>query len=240
MSETLFRLTRVRRRLGEGFLLDIDDLSIGQGEVTALVGPTGAGKTTLLRLLTGLERPDEGSIHLNGAPLNGGSPLAMFRDIAMVHQRPILIAGSVTDNIAYGMRARRRASAAAVGDMLKRLGLDRLAAQEARTLSGGQTQLVGLARALVLQPKVLLLDEPTANLDPAHVGLVESVIGEAQSRRKMTVVWATHNLFQARRVSTQAILILNGRVVEVGDNETFFASPKDARTAAFVEGKMVY
>jgi tungstate transport system ATP-binding protein len=87
---------------------------------------------------------------------------------------------------------------------------------------------------------VLLLDEPTANLDPAHVAHVERVIAETQAVRSMTVVWATHNMFQARRVSQRVALLLNGRVVEVAENKAFFESPNDSRTAAFVHGKMVY
>ncbi|MCH8147419.1 MAG: ATP-binding cassette domain-containing protein, partial [Planctomycetes bacterium] len=107
-------------------------------------------------------------------------------------------------------------------------------------LSGGQTQLVCLARALVASPDVLLLDEPTANLDPAHVALVEETIREVQRQRGLTVVWATHNLFQVRRVADRVALMLDGQLVEVAATEPFFESPKDSRTADFVQGKMVY
>jgi tungstate transport system ATP-binding protein len=190
--------------------------------------------------LTGLEYPDEGVIQFNGAALDRGSSPSLLRDITMVHQRPILITGSVETNVAFGLRARRRASDSKVNDVLSRLELGRMARHDARTLSGGQMQLVALARALVLEPEVLLLDEPTANLDPAYVALVENVIGETQALRGMTVVWATHNLFQARRVSQRVTLLLDGHVVEVAENTTFFASPNDSRTAAFIQGKMVY
>ena len=204
------------------------------------MGPTGAGKTTLLRLLTGLEHPNEGTIQFNGSPIDSGSPLHLLRDITMVHQRPILIAGSVEDNVAYGFVRRCRRVRIQNKGYAEAAWPRSITRQDARSLSGGQVQLVVLAQALVLDPKVLLLDEPTANLDPAYVGLVETVIGEIQASRKMTVVWATHNLFQARRVSHEVILMLNGNIVEVGDNAAFFANPKDSRTAAFIEGKMVY
>ncbi|NOX52856.1 MAG: phosphate ABC transporter ATP-binding protein, partial [Planctomycetes bacterium] len=101
-------------------------------------------------------------------------------------------------------------------------------------------QLVALARALVLEPDLLLLDEPTANLDPAHVALVEEAIAEDHQRRGTTVVWATHNLFQARRVAERVGLLLNGQLIEVASTQTFFDAPSDPRTADFVQGKMVY
>ena len=240
MNDASFQLNKVCRRLGDSFRLRIDDLTVRRGEVFALLGPTGAGNTTLMRLLTGLEYPDEGVIQLNGTALDRTSPLSCLRDITMVHQRPILLNGSVEANVAYGLRARRRAADSKVKDVLNRLELGRLAGHDARLLSGGQMQLVALARALVLEPEVLLLDEPTANLDPAYVALVEKVIGESQAMRGMTVVWATHNLFQARRVSHWVTLLLDGGVVEVAENAAFFATPNDPRTVAFIQGKMVY
>ena len=124
--------------------------------------------------------------------------------------------------------------------MLERLGLRRLVKQDARTLSGGQLQLLAIGRALVVEPEVLLLDEPTAHLDPANVALVEDVIQEQKQRLGMTVVWATHNLFQARRMASRVALLLSGRLIEVADRKTFFDSPSDERTTAFVQGKMVY
>jgi tungstate transport system ATP-binding protein len=240
MNDALFRLSGVSRQLGEVFRLRVDDLTIQRGEVFALLGPTGAGKTTLLRLLTGLQRPDAGMIQFKDALLANGSPLSLLRSITMVHQRPILLSGSVESNVEYGLRARGDRSGLKARHVLDRLELGRVARQDARSLSGGQIQLVALARALAPQPEVLLLDEPTANLDPAYVALVEKVIAETQAERGMTVVWATHNLFQARRVSRRLALLLNGEIVEVAGKETFFDGPGDARTAAFVQGKMVY
>ena len=239
MTIAAFRLNRVCRRLSDRFRLSIEDLTVRQGEVFALLGPTGAGKTTLMRLMTGLEYPDEGALQFNGVRLDRGAPLSRLRDISMVHQRPILVSGSVEANVAYGLRVRRCASDAKVEDVLNRLELGHLAGHDVRSLSGGQVQLVALARALVLEPAVMLLDEPTANLDPAYVALVENVIVKTQAVQGMTVVWATHNLFQARRVSQWVTLLLDGHVVEVAETTDFFASPQDSRTVAFIQGKMV-
>jgi tungstate transport system ATP-binding protein len=115
-----------------------------------------------------------------------------------------------------------------------------LAHQRARTLSGGEAQRVALARAIVLRPDVLLLDEPTANLDPYNVGLIEEIIQRRNREQGTTLVLVTHNVFQAKRLAHRVALMLEGSIVEVTDVETFFESPEDPRTAAFVRGEMVY
>ncbi|MCB0042521.1 MAG: ATP-binding cassette domain-containing protein, partial [Caldilinea sp.] len=119
-------------------------------------------------------------------------------------------------------------------------GLTSFARQQARTLSGGEAQRVALARALVLRPDVLLLDEPTANLDPYNVSLIEEIIQRANRERDATVVMVTHNLHQARRLGTRVGLLLDGAVVEVAPTDQFFDSPADPRTARFIHGEMVY
>ncbi len=235
-------LRNVRKAHDTGFVLDVPQLEIQSGDVLALLGPTGAGKSTLLRLLAGLDRPDSGSIELNATPFEASRlPLATRRRITMVSQRPLLLTGSVRMNVAYGLRLRKAENVEQrVESILQRLALDRIAAQSAATLSGGQTQLVALARALVLEPEVLLLDEPTAHFDPAHVALAEEVLREFCQRTRSTVVWATHNLFQAQRVSQRSMLLLDGKLVEIAPTEQVFDSPRDPRTADFVQGRMVY
>ena len=159
----------------------------------------------------------------------------------MVFQRPLLLNSSVWANVESGLRWRaipdRRPR---VETALRQLNLLPLADQPARTLSGGQMQLVAVARALVLEPDVLVLDEPTANLDPALVALVEEVIAATHRRRDLTIIWTTHNLFQARRVAERVGLMLDGQLVEVAATDDFFNRPTDPRTAEFVAGRMVY
>jgi tungstate transport system ATP-binding protein len=223
-------------------VLQIDDLDILPGEVFVLLGPTGAGKSTLLRLLAGLEAPAAGRLRFREYLLSGsGFPLEARRRITLLFQHPLLLSGTVGSNVALGLRLRgRQRWAAQVREVLERLRLEHLAARSARGLSGGEAQLVALARALVLETDVLLLDEPTNNLDPARVQLAEEAIAASRRRHGTTIVWATHNLFQARRVAQRVALLLDGRLIEVAPPEAFFGSPRDPRTAAFVRGEMVY
>lgn len=231
----------VCHRLSDAFTLRIDSLEVIEGETLCLVGPTGAGKSTLLRLCSGQE-PIDGRLSLFGeARGQNGFSLDVLRQVVTVHQRPMLLSSSVRANVEYGLRIRSAEKARErVDELLNVMGMMSLADQDARTLSGGQMQLVGLARALVVDPRVLLLDEPTAHLDPASVALVESLIRRQQQRTAMTVVWATHHLFQAKRVATRVALVLNGVLVEIAPTADFFNQPQDERTAAFVQGKMVY
>jgi tungstate transport system ATP-binding protein len=120
------------------------------------------------------------------------------------------------------------------------VGLSHLAQANARTLSGGEIQRVALARALVIEPTVLLLDEPTANLDPYNVKLIEQIITEVNREAGTTVVLVTHNVFQAKRLAHRTGLLLEGRLVEIAETATFFSAPTDPRTRAFVQGDMVY
>jgi tungstate transport system ATP-binding protein len=153
----------------------------------------------------------------------------------------MVLSGTVRANVEYPLRLRGPGFKwDRVQRALDALRLHDLAARSARTLSGGETQLVALARALVLEPEVLLLDEPTSNLDPARVALVEEVIGEYYRRSGATLVWATHNLFQARRVAHRVAFLLDSRLVETASTKEFFETPRDPRTAAFVRGEMVY
>ena len=237
----VLRVEHLQKRR-KSFALQIEQLGVCDGEILGLLGPTGAGKTTLLRLLAGLTRADHGELYLERTAYSSRELcLAMRRRVTLVHQRPLLLSGTVRFNVAYGLRLRAQHERSAVVDaIMDQLGLTPFASQSASTLSGGQTQLVALARALVIEPNILLLDEPTAHLDPVNVARVEETIHQVRQERRMTVVWATHNLFQARRVASRAALLLNGQLVEVAATNDFFANPSDPRTADFVHGRFVY
>jgi tungstate transport system ATP-binding protein len=243
MSTPLYTLREVRQVYGTRTVLDIPALTVQRGEALAVVGPSGAGKSTLLRLLALLETPEQGEmlLHLNGERVSAATAsTAQRRQLAMVFQRPALLSRSVRANIAYGLRLRgerdghRRVEAA-----LERVSLTHLASAHPRTLSGGEMQRVAVARALVLEPRVLLLDEPTANLDPYNVRLIEGLIREQHAAHETTIVLVTHNIFQARRLATRVVLLLEGALIEEAPAEQFFDAPRDPRTAAFLSGEFV-
>lgn len=243
MNELMYRIQGLTQTYGGRQVLEVDQLEIRRGEILALVGPSGAGKSTLLRLLNFLELPATGSIEFQGEKFDQCSEISLElrRKVTTVFQLPVLLDRSVWDNVTFGLRLRgNRDGRLRTEAALAEVGLLSLARQRARTLSGGEAQRVALARALVLQPEVLLLDEPTANLDPANVAIIERIAHRLNAAAGTTVVLVTHNVFQARRLAHRAAFLLDGRVVEVGESNRFYESPKDSRTAAFVRGDMIY
>jgi len=162
-----FRLESVRQRYTGRTVLDLVELKVRRGEILALVGPSGSGKSTLLRLLNFLENPTEGTLYYEGRAADGErTPLELRRQVTTVFQQTALQKASVRANVAYGLRLRGLRVDGQVEGLLETVGLSELAGAPARQLSGGEKQRVALARALIFRPRVLLLDEPTANLDP--------------------------------------------------------------------------
>lgn len=239
-AEGVYRLESVEHRYGDRLVLRIDHLEVMRGETLCVVGPSGSGKSTLLRLLQFLERPTTGRVAFDSHEAGPDVSLEVRRQITTVFQRPIVLDRSVRANVGYGLRVRGiRDHAAKVDELLAALGLSALASMPARTLSGGEVQRVAFGRALAFEPSVLLLDEPTANLDPRNVRLVEDLIRERQ-RRGVTIVLATHQTFQARRLGHRTAFLLDGRIVETGPTQEFFSAPRDPRTRAFLTGDMIY
>ncbi len=235
---TLYQLRDLQHRYGERTVLDLPALDIQRGEVLAVVGPSGSGKSTLLRLLQFLETPTSGSITFDGTTPDGHVPLDLRRRVVTVFQHPALLDRSVFDNVTYGLRLRGIPhTSTAIMAALERVGLRDYARVRAKTLSGGEAQRVALARALVLNPVALLLDEPTANLDPYNVGLIEEIMREHGTT---TVVLVTHNTFQAKRLADRVGLLLSSKLIELLPTDRFFNAPIDPRTRSFINGEMVY
>jgi tungstate transport system ATP-binding protein len=240
-STNIYLLDEVEHWYNNRCVLNIDQLTIQPGEILAIVGPSGAGKSTLLRLLNFLEPPAKGQITFDGQAAAAELPLSQRRRVTTVFQQPLLLKRSVLANLSYGLalRGKELPEETAVY-WLERLGLSPLAHQPARKLSAGESQRVALARALLIHPDILLLDEPTANLDPYNVGLIETIIREENSEHRTTMVLVTHNIFQARRLAHRTALLLDGRIIEIAPTETFFTKPENPKTAAFLKGDIIY
>jgi tungstate transport system ATP-binding protein len=215
------------------------NLSIGRGEVFALIGPTGAGKTTLLRIMDLLEVPGAGEIYFDGkcVPRSGRQRLHIRRRMSFIQQKPQVFNLSVYDNIACGLRW-RRAEKNEIADKVDRIvelvGLEGYDSRNARTLSGGEAQRVALARSLVIEPEVLLLDEPTANLDPVSTDKIEQLISHVARQRKTTMIMATHVMSQGQQLADRIGVLLNGRLVQTGNATDVFHSPRNEDVAHFV------
>lgn len=226
-------------------VLDIEHLSIRRERITAIIGPSGAGKSTLLSILNGLVKADAGRLIFEGQDMveevQLGDPLR--RSMAMVFQNPVMFQGTVYENIAYSLKIRKVPEhdiKEKVSEILSLIGLESIAFQKAGTISGGEAQRIALARAMIFRPKVLLLDEPTASLDPANVMQIEKLIVHAKKEFGTSVVLVTHNMFQAKRLADYTVFMLNGSIVEYGDNESLFTKPINEKTKAFISGEMVY
>ncbi len=244
MDDAAYTLTEVQKTYGPRTVLQVPTLRIQQGEILAIVGPSGAGKSTLLRLLALLETPTRGRVclQMNGRQVTcANASTEERRQLGMVFQRPVLLSRSTWANVAYGLQVQgEKETRRRVNEALKRVSLLPLAYKHSRTLSGGEVQRVALARVLVLEPRILLLDEPTANLDPTNVRLIEGLIQEQHDRANTTIVLVTHNIFQARRLASRVALLLDGEMVEIAPSEDFFNRPHDPRAAAFVSGELAY
>jgi len=237
--------------LGFGSTTIMQDITVNvpRGTITALVGPSGSGKTTFLRSLNRLNDrvPNfwrRGEICFDGQDIHGSNvdPLVLRRKVGMVFQRPNPFPMSITDNVVAGVKAHRMARRSELRDIaetrLAEVGLwskisDRLDDSPFK-LSGGQQQLLCLARALAIEPTVMLLDEPTSSLDPRSTEAVEELVRRLTP--ELTVIIVTHNLEQARRLSDNMILFYDGRLLESGPTSQLFDAPRRPETARYLGG----
>jgi len=236
---SLIELVDLSHSYGERKILRGLSLSIDKGEVFTLIGPTGAGKTTLLRIIDLLEVPGAGEIFFDGKciPPSGKQRLEIRRRMSFIHQKPQVFNLSVYDNVACGLRWRGEEKgriAGKVDHILEIVGLEGYKNRNARTLSGGEAQRVALARSLVLEPEVLLLDEPTANLDPVSTTKIEQLISYIARQRNTTMIMATHVMSQGQQLADRIGVLLEGKLVQTGNAIDIFHSPQNEQVAHFV------
>ena len=216
----LFKVQGLRAGFDGTTVLFVDDLRVEEGKVTVLVGENGSGKTTLLRLLNGLLEPSAGSIEFRGLSLAADGRAAVRAQSVMVHQSPLLFRGSVLQNVGYGPRVRgvgREETSRRAARALEQVGLAGFERRRASGLSGGEMQRVALARALALGAEVLLLDEPTANVDPDSRAVVERVVRDL-SASGTSVLMSTHSMEIAYRLCDTLIRMEAGRIVPGSEN----------------------
>lgn len=219
-------------------LLSLPRLDVRERELLAVLGPTGAGKSTLLRLLHLLEKPAAGTVAWGGERVSWPAPLALRRRISMAFQDPLLLSGTTYDNVAYGLSLRgvdgsqRRDR---VEEALRLFHVEHVARQQARTLSGGEAQRTALARAVVLSPELLLLDEPFAALDaPIRRHLLEDLVRVVRERR-ITCVYVTHEQAEAFSVADRIAVLRRGRLLQEGTPEEVLFRPASREVARFMQ-----
>ena len=233
------RLEDIEKNYREVKALDDVTFKAEGGKVIVLLGVNGVGKTTLLRISAGLEKPDKGSIYLNDDHIIDKD----LRQIAtLVFQRTAMFSMSVYDNLAYGLKLRGKKDSEIkekITETLHNVGLDNFEKRKAKRTSGGEQQRIALARAFLLEPKILLLDEPTANLDPRSAITIEKAIMKRKSRENI-IVMATHNLSQAKRLGDEIVHIHGGKIVEMAGTEELFGNPKNELTRKFINGELEF
>jgi tungstate transport system ATP-binding protein len=221
-------------------LLDGVSLRFDTTGKTVILGPNGAGKSLLMRICHGLLEPTSGRVRWSGSA--SADPVAVRRSQAMVFQRPVMLRRSALDNVAYALSVQgvaRGEAAMRATEALDHFGLAALASRPARVLSGGEQQRLALARAWVLEPEILFLDEPTASLDPAATRAVEEAVADFHEAG-IRIVMTTHDLGQAHRLADDIVFLCGGRVLEHASAAHFFAAPQSSEALAFLRGELVW
>jgi tungstate transport system ATP-binding protein len=235
----LLEIRDLRVQRGSRSVLEVASLDVEKGEVLSLVGPNGAGKTTLLLALANLLKAEQGDIRFGDRSLTQWNALQYRRRISFVFQVPLLLDMSVADNLALGLKFRglsKKEISPRVDKWLKQLGIEALAKRRARELSGGEAQRVSLARAFVLEPELLLLDEPFPALDPAARSKLVEDLSSLLAADHCTAILVTHNLREAAQLGNRVAVIVAGRLRQIGAARQIKAQPADKEVADFLRG----
>lgn len=233
------QLTEIKKYYKSVKALNSVSLEMQGDRIIVLLGVNGAGKTTLMRIMAGLENPDSGKYLFNHQSIDAK---ALRQVSTLVFQKTAMFSMNVYDNLAFGLKIRdgpKEEIPKKVAEALHAVRLSGFEKRRAKKLSGGEQQRIALARAFLLDSQVLLLDEPTANLDPNSATIIEKAIISKKSSQRI-IVMATHNLSQARRMADEIVHIYNGDVVEVAKPQEFFENPASEITRKFINGELEF
>ncbi|MEM2915171.1 MAG: ABC transporter ATP-binding protein [Candidatus Bathyarchaeia archaeon] len=234
---SLVKLNSISKRYGEIIALKNISLEVKAADVISIIGPSGSGKTTLLKIMAGLSDFD-GTIFWDEIKIEKSNMNFLRAKSTMVFQKTIIFNTTVYKNVAYGLKLKKYSSReidCKVKYYLEIVGLKGYEDRNARKISGGEQQRVSIARALALEPELLLLDEPTANLDPKNVSIIENVISLFNREHNAKIVMATHNLFQAEHCAKKVHVLMDGEIVSSGTPEDIFKRPNSASLATFMK-----
>lgn len=236
MNCTLLPITtdKLMLKAGRKTLLNNISLNITTSGISVIMGPNGAGKSLFVRCLHGLSQPDSGRITFADEVINQYHRKRQ----ALIFQKPVLLKRSVKQNLEFVRSLHRPDNSASIHAALKNVGLSKLANQPANQLSGGERQRLALARALMLRPEVLFLDEACANLDPASVAQIEAVLRQA-SKNGQKIILITHDIAQAKRLADEVIFLHHGELCEHSPAKVFFQSPKSEAARAYLDGQIL-
>lgn len=235
MNLSIINLTRI---YNDKKVLDLPKANVKSGSIYSIIGPNGAGKSTLIRILAGIDNASSGKILYNESAFDDD----VRKRITLLFQKPYMMNLNVYENIAYPLKIRGFSKCdigSRVDELLGILDLHDIKSQRASTLSGGEAQKVALARGLVFRPELVLLDEPTASIDPVSTLLMEKLVTQTNKDYGTTFVWVTHNINQARRTADKVIFMHQGKVVESGGAEMVLNNPTNEITRRFVGGDLI-
>lgn len=243
MNELKLTIKEIKKNYNSKLVLNNCSFEFDRGKTHVIIGPNGSGKSTLLRICALLEYPDSGKVIYHNDYKTFEDSVELRRRITLVFPKGGLFNTTVFKNSAYGLKLRKinkKEREQKVEDVLRDVGLWKKRNQNALTLSTGEGQRLALARAMVLKPDVLFLDEPTASLDPGSTSIIEEIIGNIKRKYRPTIIMVTHNMFQAQRLADSVIFMFEGQILDSGPGDKFFEYPTDERAYKFITGQMIY